>query len=184
MLKNILLTGEPGVGKSTVIMAILGSLPYQAAGFFTQEILAGKTRKGFTLHTLQTQQQAILAHQNKKSTYKVGKFGIDVKVIDELAVPELQNGIAHKLPLLVIDEIGRMECYSKLFRDTVQRCLDGPTPVLGTLQNFCNPLVESILNREDVVLINITEQNRDTLAEKVVQLLNKLVKLSPTRKRR
>jgi nucleoside-triphosphatase THEP1 len=44
---NVLLTGEPGVGKTTLIVRILGVIQnLRAAGFYTREIRQGSIRKG------------------------------------------------------------------------------------------------------------------------------------------
>ena len=86
--KNFLLTGEPGVGKTTIIKAILSEITLNAGGFFTEEIRSGKTRKGFQLITLDGK-QATLASAGKKSTYKVGKYSVDLDVLRNLAIPSL-----------------------------------------------------------------------------------------------
>ena len=54
MIRHVLLTGQPGVGKTTVIKQLSHSLEtYQPDGFFTQEIRdANGIRKGFELITL------------------------------------------------------------------------------------------------------------------------------------
>lgn len=173
--KNILLTGEPGVGKTTIIKAVLKMLPVAAQGFYTEEITAGKTRKGF--HLISTSgEQLVIAHVNKKSTYRVGKYGVDVKLFEEAGVPLLEKALKDRAPLIVIDEIGKMECYSKNFRDQTLRCLDSPIPVLGTIQNFASPVINTILNREDVVVISVTMENRDLLPLKIAELLKRLLK--------
>jgi nucleoside-triphosphatase len=183
LLKNILLTGEPGVGKTTLIKLILDQLTVKAVGFYTEEIKAGKTRKGFNLFTL-AGQEAVIAHINKKSTYRVGKYGVDVKTFEDIAVPLMDRAIATKAPLLVIDEIGKMECFSKSFRDIVLRCLDSTVPILGSIQNFASPLINCVMNRDDVVLIGVTEANRNDYVSKIAELVKNLVKpaVDPTAK--
>ncbi|MBN2053919.1 NTPase [bacterium] len=175
ILKNILLTGEPGVGKTTIIKMVLEELPVIAAGFFTEEIHAGKTTKGYMLTTL-TGEEMVMAHVNKKSTYKVGKYGVDVKMFEKVGVPILEEALKQQAPLIVVDEIGKMECFSKHFRDVIVRCLDSSIPVLGTLQNFASPLVNCVLNRDDVVLIQVTPENRNALAGNISELVKRFIK--------
>ncbi|HPQ39598.1 MAG TPA: NTPase [bacterium] len=173
-IKNFLLTGEPGVGKTTIIMEILGELSVQAGGFFTQEIKSGKTRKGFQLITLDGQ-QAVLASLTKKSTYKVGKYAVDLDVMTDVAVPALAKALQSS-DLIVIDEIGKMECFSKEFRDMVIRCLDSNTPVLGTIQNFASPFINTITNRSDLVMINVDAANRDDMPVNMQVLMEEILK--------
>ncbi|MBN1296504.1 AAA family ATPase [bacterium] len=171
---NFLLTGESGVGKTTIIMEVLGELNVRAGGFFTQEIKSGKTQKGFQLVTLDGQ-QAVLASLTKKSTYKVGKFAVDIDVMTQLAVPALVQALGAS-DLIVIDEIGKMECFSKEFRDIVTRCLDSDTPVLGTIQNFASPFINTITNRPDVVMITIDTANRDDMPVNLQVLMEEILK--------
>ena len=179
-LKNILLTGEPGVGKTTVIQNILAELTVAAGGFFTQEIKTGKTRKGFELITLDGN-QAVLAHSSQKSTYKVGKYGVDLNVLNDVAVPSLKQALASK-ELIIIDEIGKMECFSMEFRDMVTRCLDSDKPVLGSIQNFASPFINTITNRDDIVRITVTLDNRNQLVEKIIELFKRIIPEKPGKK--
>jgi len=173
-ISNFLLTGEPGVGKTTIIMEVLGELNVRAGGFFTQEIKSGKTRKGFQLITLDGQ-QAVLASVTKKSTYKVGKYAVDLDVMTDVGVPALVDAMK-SADLIVIDEIGKMECFSKEFRDVTIRCLGADTPVLGTIQNFASPFINQITNRPDIAIINVDKNNRDDMPVNLLVLMEELFK--------
>ncbi|MBN1355286.1 NTPase [bacterium] len=172
-ITNVLLTGEPGVGKTTLIHKVLELLHLNAGGFYTQEIKSGKTRKGFQLITLDGR-QSVLAHVNKKSSYKVGKYGVDLNVMTDLAVPTLKEAL-EKSDLIVIDEIGKMECFSIEFRDIVARALDSGKPVFGSMQNFASPFINAIANRSDIVRVTVTEQNRDQLLSNIVELIRRIL---------
>ena len=107
---NILLTGYPGSGKTTVMTRLLALGGFNAGGFYTEEIREGNTRKGFKIITLGGD-EAVLAEVGFPSKYRVGKYGVNVKGIEEVAVRALENALASK-DLIIIDEIGKMECYS------------------------------------------------------------------------
>ncbi|MBN1552119.1 NTPase [bacterium] len=177
--KNVLLTGEPGIGKTTVIQAVLADFNLDAGGFFTQEIRSGKTRKGFQLITLDGQ-QAILAHINKKSSYKVGKYGVDLNVMADIAVPAIKKALQN-CDLVLIDEIGKMECFCIEFRDMVMRCLDGPKPLFGSIQNFASPFINAITNRDDIVRIMVTEENRNHLPGNIIELFRRIIPSKPSK---
>lgn len=168
-ITNFLLTGDPGIGKTTIIKDVLENLNIDARGFVTAEIRSGKTRKGFQLITLDNK-QAALAHVSKKSTYKVNNYGVDIDVMTQLAVPSLHDALASG-DLIVIDEIGKMECFSKEFRDTVVRCLESPKPVLGTIQTFASPFINLVTNRDDVIVIPVDLSNRESMAENIYLLM-------------
>ena len=183
--KNILLTGEPGVGKTTIIQTVLGRLSAKTGGFYTQEIKSGKTRKGFQLITLKGD-QATLAHIQRKSSYKVGKYNIDLSVMTDLAVPAIDKALKED-DIVLIDEIGKMECFSIEFRDIVMRCLSSPKPVFGTIQNFASPFINQLTNRDDIVRISVTESNRDELPDNIIELFKRILPASqmpPKRKKR
>lgn len=171
-INNFLLTGEPGIGITPIIMEVLSGIKVKAGGFVTQEIRSGKTRKGYQLMTLNGQ-QAVLAGVNKKSTYKVGGYGVDIEVMTQLAVPALQDALASS-DLIVIDEIGKMECFSKEFRDITMRCLDSEKPVLGSIQSFASPFINTVTNREDVAVIVVDQINRNDMSINIQVLMEQL----------
>ena len=74
--------------------------------------------------------------------------------------------------LVVIDEIGKMECFSSLFRQTLIKALDGPTTVLGSIALKGNSFISSIKKRPDTQFINVSEKNRDDLLDDFLEILN------------
>ena len=109
-IKNFLLAGRPGIGKTTVAEAIIREFE-DAGGFVTGEIRESGTRKGFRITTVDGE-TATLAHVRFSSPVKVGKYGVDLQTLDRVAVPSVRTAIKHK-QVIVIDEIGRMELASK-----------------------------------------------------------------------
>ncbi|MGB3975666.1 MAG: nucleoside-triphosphatase [bacterium] len=171
-ITNFLLTGESGVGKTAIILNVLKELDksVKVGGFVTRAIRSGKAGKGVLLTTLDGR-QAVLASLNKKSTYKIGNYGIDVEVMSNLAVPSLTAAL-ETADLIVIDEIGKMECFSKEFRDTVLRCIESPQLVLGTIQAFASPFINTLTNREDVAVIPVDMSNRNDMALNILALID------------
>ena len=111
-MKNILFTGPPGCGKSTLIEKIVKRSRSSKTGFFTREIREKGIRVGFSIKTLDGK-QGMLAHKEIESPFKVGQYGVNVDDIDRVAVPSMIP--AKEDQMIVIDEIGKMECFSIFF---------------------------------------------------------------------
>jgi len=157
---NLLFTGAPGCGKSTLIEKILGEVRSPATGFFTREMREKGRRVGFSITTLDGR-RGMLAHQDVNSPYRVGKYGVNVRDIDRIAVPSMIPRGAEQI--VVIDEIGKMECFSSLFRKTLKKVLDLPNPVIGTISLKGDTFLQQIKERRDVRLVTVTIKNRDDL---------------------
>lgn len=168
--KNIFLTGRPGVGKTTVIRRVLERLPLVSGGFFTVEIREGGERVGFRIVTIDGA-EAILAHKDFKTAYRVGKYGVSVEVFDRVGVRAVEEALK-KPGVIVMDELGRMELYSELFCRTVIRALDAEQKVFGTIQARRNPFLDGVRNRPDTLVVTVNAGNREELPEKLLPLLS------------
>ena len=158
--KNILFTGPPRCGKSTLIEKIVKNIDIPATGFFTREILESGKRVGFSINTLDNR-TGVLAHQDIQSRFRVGRYGVNLEDIDGIAVPSMRPDRPNML--VVIDEIGKMECFSELFKKTLVSLLDSKYRVLGSITMKGDGLIRQIKAREDVMLITVTTKNRDKL---------------------
>ena len=165
--KNILFTGPPRCGKSTLILKIVQKIDIPATGFFTREILEKGRRVGFSITTLD-HKKGVLAHERIKSRWRVGKYGVNLSDIDRIAVPSMMPLISDEL--IVIDEIGKMECFSKLFKRTLEEVLDSNRPVIGSIAMKGDRFIQRIKERSDVLLVAVTPQNRDDLVNMYMKL--------------
>lgn len=170
-MKNILLTGRPGMGKTTVIRRIVEQLQgWKVCGFYTQELRQQGRRMGFQVVTLDGR-EGCLAEVGLNSPYRVGRYGVDLESFERLALPALT---VPQADLIVMDEIGKMECFSQSFQQAVQGALDGPLPVLGTIGRGGPPFMRSVRGRGDVQLIEVTRANRTELPGRLAQMLIEL----------
>ena len=169
-IKNILLTGAPGVGKTTLLRGVLEKLKQPCGGFFTREVRDRQGRRAaFELVTLDGR-SGLLAQLDLHSPWRVGRYGVTLKALETLAVPGILATIRAG-QLVVIDEIGPMEFYSALFCEAVQKALEAAPAVLGTIVQRSTAVGDRIKARPDVQLIEVTRQNRDRLVEGVLALL-------------
>jgi len=159
---NLVLTGKPGVGKTTVVIRVVEQLRNRLhlAGFTTAEVRdAAGHRLGFRITTLDGR-EGEFARVGLASRVRVGRYGVNLEEFERLALPALAR---RDVDLIVMDEIGKMECASGRFRRAVEDALDAPVNVLATLGVGRLPFFQAIRERPDVELFSLTERNREAL---------------------
>jgi nucleoside-triphosphatase len=169
MGKAFLITGPPGCGKTTVIRKIVSQLSYDAGGFYTQEIREGGRRVGFRLVTLDGR-EATMSHVDFPKTFRVGKYGVDLTVIDGLGVRSVQDAISQG-GLVVIDEIGPMEVLSERFRAVVLEVLKSEVPLIGTIVRRRFSFAESIKALPDVEICVMERSQGEGMVQRVIAWL-------------
>jgi nucleoside-triphosphatase len=166
---KIMLTGPPGCGKTTAIRQVLDHLRCEAHGFTTQEIRESGRRTGFKLTTLDGQ-EGLLAHTRIRGRSRVSKYGVDLSVMDELAVGAIRQGVSRR-SLIVIDEIGPMELLSSGFRSAVLEALEADLPLIGTIMMRSSPFTDGIKARQDVRLIQLSRGTAQSAVKEIVETL-------------
>jgi nucleoside-triphosphatase len=163
----ILITGKPGVGKTTCIRKIAGSLEERhPIGFYTQEIREHGIRVGFELVGLGNR-RLLLAHTGISSRYRVGKYRVDIAGFEEyLTFLPILSG---KNSVFILDEIGKMECFSPIFRDMITRLLESDCLLIATIAKRGDPFIEAIKSRGDISLFTVTKENRDTIPQQILE---------------
>jgi nucleoside-triphosphatase len=165
MSQRVLLTGCPGSGKTTLIKRVLEELPQRFAGFYTEEIRDHGTRVGFKVVAVEGG-EAVFAHVDFTTPERVGKYGLDLSALEAVGVNAIREAVQAER-LIVIDEIGPMEIRSVGFREAVNDALDSELPVLATIFSRSLPFTDGIKSRPDVVLIEISPNNRDRLVSQL-----------------
>ncbi len=157
------------MGKTSVIQKLTSRLCGRAKGFYTEEIRKKGRRLGFELRLL-TGESRVFAHVDFKSPCRVGKYGVDVSALDELGVKTIREALVEE-KVIIIDEIGKMELYSRAFREVVTEVFDSRLPVVATITCKETAFTRKLKVRPGVNLIEVTHDNRDTLAEHILRML-------------
>ena len=140
----------------------------RVAGFYTEEIRVAGERQGFDAVTFDGRERR-MAHVDIRGPARVGKYGVDVSVIDDLAATALAPG--QRVGVFLVDEIGKMECFSTAFVDAMRRLLVGPAPVIATVAQRGTGLIAEVKARPNVELLQVTRANRDDLPALVLAWL-------------
>jgi nucleoside-triphosphatase len=171
---NILITGAPGAGKTTLIQRVAAQIP-EARGFYTEEIREGGRRKGFRLVGLPGGGERVLAHVDIRGPRRVSKYGVDVEGFEEF-LGGLDLGGA---PVVIVDEVGKMECFSGAFRSLIAGLLGTEEKsshlvarhVVATIARRGTPFIEELKKKARATMLEVTEGNRDALVGVIMSML-------------
>ena len=171
-MKILLLTGAPGVGKTTVLRKVAGGVPgWKVAGFYTEEMRsADDERCGFRLMCFDGR-IGVMARVDFPGPHRIGKYGVDMEVIDALAPAALS--LDQAADIYLVDEVGKMECLSERFIAAMASLLESGKPVVATVALHGEGFIDKVKHRPDVQIWQVTRANRDALPADILAWLTK-----------
>lgn len=171
---HVFLTGPVQIGKSTLIAAALDQLqPERLGGFRTvsDAPAADGSRSVHLFRASEHPQDRICTVSNRVGIRRPG-LGIASfpAVFDDAGIGALDG--AEGCDLILMDEIGRMERRADEYSARVLRLLDGGVPILGVVQKKADtPLANAVRSHPAVRLIEVSEENRNTLLPEILHAL-------------
>lgn len=172
-MNNILITGHPGAGKTTLIKRLcIVFKEFNPVGFVTNEIMEEGNIVGLEANNLFADNK-IFAHTKLKSKVCVGKYKVDIKGFDIFLDQTFSR--EKKTSLYFIDEIGKTACESKKFCKIITTLLDAKKPVIATITDKGIGFISDIKKREDVKIIEVNEQNREIRLKELTMLIRDLL---------
>lgn len=176
----MLLSGSPGIGKTTVLTRIVETLRgkgYTVGGMISREVRSCGTRVGFEILDIAGLRRGWLAHINQPSGPRVGKYRVNIEDLNSVGVEAIVKAIKDA-DVIAIDEIGPMELFSEKFKQAVKTAVDSKKPLVGVVHwKAKDKLIDEIKIREDAEVHVVNFENRDKLpnavAEKIADLLKK-----------
>ncbi|MGO9015672.1 MAG: nucleoside-triphosphatase [Dissulfurispiraceae bacterium] len=173
MKKNIFLTGAPSSGKTTIIKKVIKALTVPANGFYTEEERSEGKRVGFVLNSLDGH-KGYLAHQDIRSDLHIRRYGVSLENIESITVPSISPVSGQ---IIILDEIGKMECFSKVFRQAALKALDSSCIVIGTITLGGDEFIQTVKTRDDMEILEVTPDNRDALPQEIIRKTEELLRM-------
>lgn len=179
-MKNIFLTGDRNIGKSTIIYKVKNMLKEEGLGFCGFETLPytenGKL-VGFYIESVKNP-------GSKGTVFKrmIGKcigyrkaIGF-TETFEEIGVKILEESLGRQNDIIIMDELGILEKDALCFQRLVKDALSSKQIVLGVIKLKSSPFLDSIRNRKDVEVLEVNMQNRSDLPLEIYKKLKKILK--------
>ena len=164
----LLLTGAPGVGKTTVLVKTVDALKTEGmsvGGMISREAREGNARVGFEIMDLQSGKHGWLAHVNQQSGPQVGKYHVNLQDLENIGAKAITDA-TEKCDVIAIDEIGPMELYSQKFKQAVAQAFESKKLVLAVVHGKAkDSLITEARAMEDAKVFTVTASNRNGLPQ-------------------
>ena len=156
---KLFVTGDPGCGKTTLLRRVIDRLAPSVPmrGFVVREIVEDGKRAGFEGLTLDGSTFP-LAHRDFGGSMRVGPYGVRLEGLETVGLDSLRS--AKSTRLVVLDEVGKMESFSILFREAVESLLEGDVAVLGTVAAHGVGFPKSVRHDPRVTLVTMSRASR------------------------
>ncbi len=167
MHQFVIVTGRPGVGKTTLVMRVLEKLRKENisfVGFYCPEVRVGRQRIGFHIRSIDGSISGWLARVNGCDGPSVGRYNT-CREAESVASAALRG--FEKADLVVIDEIGPMELKLIGIRRQIISVINSTKPGLFVVHyRLRDPEVLRPLKARGL-WFEVTIDNRDLIIEDV-----------------
>ena len=166
-----IVTGDPGVGKTTAVMHVAERLKQKGlnvGGVISREVRSNNVRIGFEFVDLTTNASATLS-STTGSGPRMGKYIVDLDGC-RFAVKMLIDAIKNS-DVIICDELGPMEFKSKEFVDCAKDMLELDKPVIVVVHKRLQHPVIDQFRKKASFLINVDLQNRNKVPDLLLDRL-------------
>lgn len=164
-----LVTGPPGVGKSTLISKVilrLKSAGVIVGGCTTAERRSGGTRVGFEVRDLTSGRTGELASVTSRFGPRVGRYRVNLTDLARVGAGGVEAA-ASSSEMIVIDEVGPMELVSPEFRRAVKKCIDSGKPMLAVVHERLDDDLLNELRSKAGAQFTLSTENREATAQEI-----------------
>jgi nucleoside-triphosphatase len=155
---RLLVTADPGVGKSTLLRCFCGAIAAEGmkvGGVLVNDRRVGGERVAFDAVDLQTRGSAPVAWKSasplQANQRQFGEYVVDLDAIGTFVVDALRRSAS--CDVVVIAEIGRMEWLSSRFQSELACIFTGDMTVVASLSKYAAPAFDAFRNDPDNLVV-------------------------------
>ncbi len=158
--RHLLICGERGAGKSTLIRRLLEESDLRAAGFVTVRESKADENGCFPVYLHPAAKERRCGKENLVGL--IGGSGIRrfPEVFDTLGAACIRDSGGD---VLVMDELGFLEDEAEEFQAAALRALEGDKPVIAALKAKKTPFLDAVRASGKALVVTVDESNRDAL---------------------
>jgi nucleoside-triphosphatase len=162
---KILLTAPPGIGKSTVIDAVVRKFHGARCGIVAREMLDETGgRVGFASVDGEGRSRQFMFRTQTPTAESIGgQYDVDVAAVDEFVVPEIRRGLSEPGSLIYVDEIGRAQAKSEQFLSALREIFASGGNLLAAIVYEPEPWSLEFKRLPGVCMIEVHANNRADL---------------------
>lgn len=161
-MKNILITGEKQIGKSTLVHEIIDAFHFDYAGYKTypyEDVGIGHT---YFLEDMLSHEKAMISYFDGQ-----GIKGIP-ETFSDLGVRCLKNALICPYHVVVLDELGRFEKNNLDFIQCVENLLESHHFILAVLKDEPIPYIDKIKQRQDCLLLDLNQMSYEQAKQRII----------------
>jgi len=172
---KILITGPPRCGKSTLIVKLIeyfSKKQFTVHGFLTPEVREGSNRIGFDIEDIKTKEREKLARKGNFNTkHHVGKYCVFIEKFEKF-IFKYEHIQFQQEDLIMIDEIGKMELFSKKFQEFIIKIFASNISIIATIGlTVKHSIKDHLLNLPNVKIFNLNSQNFHRTYQKIISMI-------------
>lgn len=170
--KHILICGERGVGKSTLIARLLAHCPLPRYGFVTKrtEVDSSGFHPIFIHPAGIPEAERVYTEQNQIGSCDSKTHNINLDVFNSLGTRYIRS--AKPDGIIIMDELGFMESLADAFTSAVFDALSGDIPVIAAVKDRTDvSFLNEVRNMPKAEVFYISVENRDILFEELLPRL-------------
>ncbi|MDB5181059.1 MAG: hypothetical protein JWO54_822 [Candidatus Saccharibacteria bacterium] len=162
---NIILTGKPGIGKSTVIGTYIKSFGSTSLWMLTTEVLGESGQRVGFKSTTSTGHKRLVSHKSDiHSDVMIGSNNVDTVALNEI-LSIIKDEVDNTNPdMIILDEIGPIQLSDTTFIDVFDKIFESNINLLASV-HINDERLSKYRQSPSAINISVSETNRNELPE-------------------